>query len=57
MNKEIVAGSISMGLGGYLAGRSEIEHYDAERNRELEEIATMPEKEEQEILEIFEVGS
>jgi VIT1/CCC1 family predicted Fe2+/Mn2+ transporter len=29
---EIVAGSIAMGLGGYLAGKTEIEHYDSELN-------------------------
>ncbi|KAJ3414118.1 hypothetical protein HDV05_007062 [Chytridiales sp. JEL 0842] len=51
---EIVAGAISMGLGGYLAGRSEIEHYESERQREYDEIATVPEKEEEEIVEIFE---
>ncbi|KAJ3105283.1 hypothetical protein HDU97_008306 [Phlyctochytrium planicorne] len=50
---EIVAGAISMGLGGYLAGRSEIEHYDAEFKRELLEIATVPEREEEEIVDIF----
>ncbi|KAI9331659.1 VIT family-domain-containing protein [Zopfochytrium polystomum] len=50
---EIVAGGISMGLGGYLAGKSEIEHYEAERAREYCEISTMPEKEEQEIVDIF----
>jgi hypothetical protein len=54
---EIVAGTVSMGLGGYLAGLSEIEHYDAERKRELYEIATVPEREEEEIFEIFEVRS
>ncbi|KAJ3133824.1 hypothetical protein HK100_004037 [Physocladia obscura] len=51
---EIVAGCISMGLGGYLAGRSEIEHYNAEEKREWHEIRTVPEQEEEEIYEIFE---
>ncbi|KAI9333668.1 VIT family-domain-containing protein [Obelidium mucronatum] len=51
---EIVAGAISMGLGGYLAGRSEIEHYESEYAREQKEIVEVPEKEEAEILEIFE---
>ncbi|KAJ3020248.1 UNVERIFIED_CONTAM: hypothetical protein HDU68_010274 [Siphonaria sp. JEL0065] len=51
---EIVAGSISMGLGGYLAGKSEIEHYHAEKSREWHEVQTVPEKEEEEIYEIFE---
>ena len=50
---EIVAGSISMGLGGYLAGLSEIEHYDSERIRESYEVDHMPEREAQEIREIF----
>ncbi|KAI8912486.1 Ccc1 family [Gorgonomyces haynaldii] len=51
---EIVAGSISMGLGGFLAGKSEIEHYDCEREREEYEVEHMPEREEEEIHEIFE---
>ncbi|KAJ3280430.1 hypothetical protein HDU76_009188, partial [Blyttiomyces sp. JEL0837] len=50
---EIVAGAISMGLGGYLAGRSEIEHYEAERKREFEEISEVPHREEAEIIDIF----
>jgi VIT1/CCC1 family predicted Fe2+/Mn2+ transporter len=50
---EIVAGSISMGVGGYLAGMSEIEHYTAERKREAMEVELMPEREIQEIREIF----
>lgn len=51
---EIVAGAISMGLGGYLAGSSEIEHYDTERKREQHEVIHLPEREEAEIIEIFE---
>lgn len=43
-----------MGLGGYLAGLSEIEHYDSERAREKYEVENMPEREEEEINEIFE---
>ncbi len=39
---EIAAGSISMGLGGYLAGRTDVEHYDAERQREENEVETVP---------------
>eukprot|EP00743_Colponemidia_sp_Colp-15_P005342 GILK01005744.1.p1 GENE.GILK01005744.1~~GILK01005744.1.p1 ORF type:complete len:312 (-),score=41.94 GILK01005744.1:263-1135(-) len=50
---EIVAGSISMGLGGYLAGRSEIDHYDSERKRELQECEDVPEKEKSETREIL----
>ena len=43
-----------MGLGGWLAGRSEIEHYDSERKREEREILEVPHREEKEIEEIFE---
>src|SRR6267154_221779 len=42
---EIVAGSIAMGLGGYLAGKTEIEHYDSEERREYEEIERLHEVE------------
>jgi vacuolar iron transporter family protein len=50
---EIAAGSIAMGLGGYLAARSDAEHYFSERKREEEEIVTVPEVEAQEVQEIF----
>jgi VIT1/CCC1 family predicted Fe2+/Mn2+ transporter len=50
---EIAAGSIAMGLGGYLAGRTEIEHYDAEERREYEEIDNLHEVEIKETKEIF----
>lgn len=50
---EIAAGSIAMGLGGYLAARSDAEHYDSERRREEEEIVSVPEAEAQEVAEIF----
>ncbi|CAO3678982.1 unnamed protein product [Umbelopsis ramanniana] len=50
---ELVSGSISMGLGGYLAARSELEHYDTERLREAKEVEEVPEDEEQEILDIM----
>ena len=42
---EVIAGSISMALGGFMAGMSEIEHYDSERKRELWEVEHVPEKE------------
>src|SRR5258708_17953333 len=42
---EIAAGSIAMGLGGYLAGRTAIEHYDVEEQREYEEIEILHEVE------------
>ncbi|WP_435356035.1 VIT1/CCC1 transporter family protein [Emticicia sp. SJ17W-69] len=50
---EIVAGSIAMGLGGYLAGRTEIEHYDAELKREYDEVERVPEREKQEVKDVF----
>ncbi len=50
---EIAAGSIAMGLGGYLAGRTQIEHYDAEENREYQEIENLHEVEIKETKEIF----
>jgi vacuolar iron transporter family protein len=50
---EIVAGAISMGLGGYLAGRGEIEHYENERLREEREIAEIPAAEEAEVAQVF----
>jgi VIT1/CCC1 family predicted Fe2+/Mn2+ transporter len=50
---EIAAGSIAMGLGGYLATRSEIEHYASERRREEREIVEKPEAEVAEVAEVF----
>jgi vacuolar iron transporter family protein len=50
---EIAAGSIAMGLGGYLAGRTEIEHYETEEKREYDEIAHKFEIEIAETKEIF----
>ena len=50
---EIVAGSIAMGLGGYLAGQTEVEHYYAELKREYEEVERVPETEKEEVKEIF----
>src|SRR5215468_2642248 len=50
---EIAAGSIAMGLGGYLAARSDAEHYAHEKAREEEEIKTIPEAEAQEVRDIF----
>jgi VIT1/CCC1 family predicted Fe2+/Mn2+ transporter len=50
---EIAAGSIAMGLGGYLAARSDAEHYANERKREEEEIVTMPDIEAREVQDIF----
>jgi len=50
---EIVAGSIAMGLGGFLAGRTEADHYVSELKREYEEVARVPEQEKQEVMEVF----
>jgi vacuolar iron transporter family protein len=51
---EIAAGSIAMGLGGYLAARGEAEHYESERRREENEIVERVEDERHEVLEILE---
>jgi len=51
---EIAAGSISMGLGGYLAGRTDVEHYEAERRREEKEVETVPKAEKDEVRQILE---
>ena len=50
---EIAAGSIAMGLGGYLAARSDAEHYESERRREFREIDEIPEAETQEIVDVL----
>jgi VIT1/CCC1 family predicted Fe2+/Mn2+ transporter len=48
---EIVAGSIAMGLGGYLAARSDVEHYASERAREQREVREIPADEEAEVIQ------
>lgn len=50
---EIAAGSIAMGLGGYLAARSDAEHYASERIREQQEIKEKTEAEKAEVREVF----
>jgi len=50
---EIAAGSIAMGLGGYLAARSDAEHYQAERAREETEVREKAEVEAQEVADVF----
>ncbi len=50
---EIAAGSIAMGLGGYLAAQSDAEHYVAERHREVLETKTMAEEEVAEVVKVF----
>ena len=50
---EITAGSIAMGLGGYLAAKSDAEHYFSERAREASEVTEMPDIEASEVAEVF----
>lgn len=50
---EIAAGSIAMGLGGYLASRGDAEHYAHELAREQQEIVAFPEVEAEEVRDIF----
>lgn len=50
---EIVAGCIAMGLGGYLAGKTEEEHYENELKREYFEVENYHQKEIDEVKEIF----
>ena len=50
---EIAAGSIAMGLGGYLAAKSDAEHYVKEREREKREVAEIPQEEMREVAEVF----
>jgi VIT1/CCC1 family predicted Fe2+/Mn2+ transporter len=50
---EVAAGSIAMGLGGYLAARTDREHYNTERKREFREIEEIPHEEEKEVADVF----
>jgi VIT1/CCC1 family predicted Fe2+/Mn2+ transporter len=50
---EIAAGSIAMGLGGYLAARGDAEHYASERKREEMEVREKPAVEADEVTEVF----
>lgn len=50
---EIAAGSIAMGLGGYLAARGDAEHYEQEKAREYREIEEIPEEEMAEVSRVF----
>src|SRR5688572_20087233 len=50
---EIAAGSIAMGLGGYLAGKTEQDHYNSELKREFDEVERVPEREKEEVREFF----
>lgn len=50
---EVAAGSIAMGLGGFLAAKSESDHYKAELEREWREVKELPERETEEVREVF----
>ena len=50
---EIAAGSIAMGLGGYLAAKSDAEHYAKEREREKREVVEIPDEEKREVAQVF----
>src|SRR5450755_3636876 len=50
---EVAAGAIAMGLGGYLAARTDAEHFASERHRELCEIRDLPHQERQEVADVF----
>lgn len=50
---EVAAGAIAMGLGGYLAARTDIQHFDAEVAREEDEVETLRDREVREVEEIF----
>src|SRR5437588_12482421 len=50
---EIAAGSIAMGLGGYLAARGDREHYEQERQREEREVEEIPDEEAREVSKVF----
>ena len=51
---EIAAGSIAMGLGGYLAAKNDADHYLSELKREQREVEEIPDEEAREVLEVFE---
>lgn len=50
---EIAAGSIAMGLGGFLAAKSDADHYEQELAREKKEMGTIPKAEASEVSEVF----
>lgn len=50
---EIAAGSIAMGLGGYLAGKTEQDHYNSELKREYYEVDNLRHREIEETKEFF----
>jgi vacuolar iron transporter family protein len=50
---EVAAGSIAMGLGGYLAAKSDAEHYASEKRREELEVVNLPDRERDEVADVF----
>jgi VIT1/CCC1 family predicted Fe2+/Mn2+ transporter len=50
---EIAAGSIAMGLGGYLAARTDQDHYESEKQREIRECVELPVEETEEVARVF----
>jgi VIT1/CCC1 family predicted Fe2+/Mn2+ transporter len=50
---EIVAGSIAMGLGGFLAGKTDADHYHSELKREYDEVDRVPAQEKEEVRQVF----
>jgi VIT1/CCC1 family predicted Fe2+/Mn2+ transporter len=50
---EVAAGSIAMGLGGFLAARSDAEHYAGERLREQREVRDVPAQESAEVVKVL----
>ena len=50
---EVAAGAIAMGLGGYLAARTDAEHFVSERAREEREVEEMPEREATEVADVL----
>ncbi len=50
---EVAAGAIAMGLGGFLAARTDAQHYESERRREVHEVQHLAERERHEVAEIF----
>src|SRR5579872_3940636 len=50
---EVAAGSIAMGLGGYLAARTDAEHFEVEQQREYREVREIPEAERKEVADIL----
>jgi VIT1/CCC1 family predicted Fe2+/Mn2+ transporter len=50
---EIAAGSIAMGLGGFLAARGDSDHYHREQRREIDEVQKVPDVEEAEVVDLL----